>query len=52
MNNEASILLPVLTGGLAYRACYGYGGPASKPEALDNIINASSVNAVVSLQMQ
>ncbi len=31
MNNEDSILLPVLTGGLAYRGCYSYGGPSSKP---------------------
>ncbi len=31
MNNEDSILLPVLTGGLAYRGRYSYGGPSSKP---------------------
>ncbi len=31
MNNEDSILLPVLTGGLAYKGCYSYGGPSSKP---------------------
>ncbi len=30
------VFLLVLTGGLAYRGCYGYGGPSSKPEALGN----------------